>query len=65
MSERRSERKAGGVNVAAAFYLRLRRVNFVGPVQATRMQDTEVFPEGEGVKASRIRGDVRGIELSP
>jgi hypothetical protein len=34
---------------------RLRRANFVGVVQPTRMQETEAFREGEGVKTSRIQ----------
>jgi hypothetical protein len=45
-----------GLNVDDAVSLRLCRVNFVGPVQPTGTQETEAFREGEGVKASRIRG---------
>ena len=32
-----------------------RRVNVVGPVQPTRMQETEAFRKGEGVTASGIQ----------
>jgi len=39
------------LNVADAVSRRLRRVNLVGPAQPTRMQETEAFREGEGVKA--------------
>jgi len=34
---------------------RVHRVNFVGQVQPTRMQETEVFREGEGLKTLRIQ----------
>jgi len=40
-----------GLNVADAGSRRLYRVNFVGPAQPARMQETEAFREGEGVKA--------------
>jgi len=43
------------LNVADAGSRRLRRVNLVGPVQPTRMQETEAFREGEGMKVSRIQ----------
>jgi len=51
-----------GLNVAEAVSRRLRRVNFVGPVQPTPMQETEVFREDEGVKASRIQ--IRKLKLT-
>jgi hypothetical protein len=50
------------LNVADAVSRRLRRVNFNGPVQPTPMQETEVFREHEGVKASRIQ--VREMKLT-
>jgi len=43
------------LNVADAGSRRLRRVNFIGLVQPIQMQETEVFCEGEGVKASRMQ----------
>ena len=50
---RRAESR--GLNVADAASLRVRRVNFVGLGQPMRMQETEAFREGEGVKALRIQ----------
>ena len=44
-----------GFDVADTVPRRLRRLNFVGPAQPTRMQETEAFREGERVKESRIR----------
>jgi len=43
------------LNVADAGSRRVRRVNFVGLVLSTPMQETEAFREGEGVKALRIQ----------
>ena len=40
---------------AGAVSRRVRRVNIVGLVQPARMQETEAFREGEGVKALRIQ----------
>jgi len=52
------------LNVADAGSRRLHRVTFVGPVQPTRMQETEAFREGEAVKASRIQEGVIVMRLS-
>ncbi|HOI17273.1 MAG TPA: hypothetical protein PK036_13125 [Geobacteraceae bacterium] len=46
------------MNVADAGSRRLHRVNFVGLVQPTGMQETEAFSEGEGVKATWIQVSV-------
>jgi len=43
------------LNVTDTFSRRVRRMNFVGPVQLTPMQETEAFREGDGVKAARIQ----------
>jgi len=44
-----------GVERRRAVSRRVRRVNVVGLVKPTRMQETEAFREGEGVKAVRIQ----------